>query len=228
MARRAPCSRQALTMPAGYEAASARNCDTLTPCGRAPVGAPCSLLLRMHHRGIDVQGHAVPVLQGRPGTRRLTSCSTSLDALVPADPLPPVVRRRGTRQRAEAHQSGKRVLPVPVSHVLQALRPLVEHQHEGLEDRAVAIAPVAARPGHPPIDHLPESQPLEEHRGHHQARPGSEAVAACSRPVGYDVQEPCCPGVDGMFTHWVKSGKHHFINNALIQKGFLLFCRFLL
>jgi len=36
----------------------------------ALVGAPRGLLLRMHHRGIDVQGHAVPLLQGRPGTRR--------------------------------------------------------------------------------------------------------------------------------------------------------------
>jgi len=80
-----------------------------------------------------------------------------------------------------------------VAHVLRALRPLAGRRHEGLEDRAVAIAAVAARPG--------------EHRGHHQARPGSEAMAACSRPVGYNVHEPCCPEADGMFTHWVKSAK---------------------
>ncbi|MCY4149474.1 MAG: hypothetical protein OXF73_09070, partial [Gammaproteobacteria bacterium] len=28
-------------------------------------GGPCSLLLCMNHRGVDVQGHPVPALQGR-------------------------------------------------------------------------------------------------------------------------------------------------------------------
>jgi len=132
----------------------------------------------MHHRGVDVQGHAVPLLQGRLQHPAVDFLQHVPGRPVPADPAQPVAQRGGTRQRAEAHQSGQRVLPVQVAHVLQALRALVEHQHEGLEDRAVAIAPVAARPGHPPVDHLPEPQPLEQRRGHHQARPGCEVVAA--------------------------------------------------
>ena len=61
-----------------------------------------------------------------------------------------------------------------MANVLQALR----RQHEGFEDHAVAIAPAAARGGHQLVDGLPESQPPEERRGHHEARPGGEAVAA--------------------------------------------------
>ncbi|MCY4226098.1 MAG: hypothetical protein OXF20_00090 [Gammaproteobacteria bacterium] len=61
-----------------------------------------------------------------------------------------------------------------MANVLQALR----RQHEGLEDHAVAIAPAAAWSGHQLVDGLPESQPPGEHHGHHEACPGSEAVAA--------------------------------------------------
>ena len=104
--------------------------------------------------------------------------ASSTRRLPPADPLQPAAQRGGARQRPEPRQPGERRLPVEMAHVLQALRPLVEHQHEGLEDHAVAIAAAAARSGHQLVDGLPGSQPLEERRGHHEACPGSEAVAA--------------------------------------------------
>jgi len=65
-----------------------------------------------------------------------------------------------------------------MAHVLQALRALAGCQHEGLEDRAMAIAPAAARSGHQFVDGLPEPQSIKERRGHHQPCPGSEIVAA--------------------------------------------------
>ena len=96
----------------------------------------------------------------------------------PADPLQPAAQHGGARQRLEPRQPGECLLPVEMAHVLQALRPLAGRQHEGLEDRAVAMAPAAARSRHQLVDGLPESQPPGERRGHHEACPGSEIVAA--------------------------------------------------
>ena len=57
----------------------------------------------------------------------------------------------------------------------------MECWHEGVEDGAVAVAPVVARFGH---------QPLEERCGNHQARPGSEFMAALCGDMGLNVHEP--------------------------------------
>ena len=59
-----------------------------------------------------------------------------------------------------------------MAHVLQALRSLVEHQQEGLEDGAVPVAPVAARSGHHPVNDLAEFQSLEERCRCQEASPG--------------------------------------------------------
>ena len=77
---------------------------------------------------------------------------------------------------------------------LQALRSLVEHQHEGLEDGAmpvVAVVPVAARSGHHPVNDLSGSQPLEEHCKCHEAGTGSEIVMAFCGLVISGAGESC-------------------------------------
>jgi len=80
----------------------------------APAGAPCSLLLRMNHRGIDVQGHPVPALQGRLQHPATTSCRTSRDRLL----LP---TRYSQLPSVAAHDSDRN--PVSPASVAGTMRP---------------------------------------------------------------------------------------------------------
>ena len=74
-----------------------------------------------------------------------------------------------TGQRPGTCQLDRRSLLAKMTHVFQALRSLVEHQHEGLEDGAVPVAPVAARSRHHLVNDHSGPQPLEERCRCHEA-----------------------------------------------------------
>ncbi len=158
-------------------------CNVPDHRGKSPLaftGTICGFLFRMNHRRIDIQGHRITGAE-----TRLQQLTIDLGQDIPRGPMladrtQPVAQGTGAGNRLESRQLNQAPVLVQVYDVIEVSGAFMQHQDEGMEERAVPIASMAARGGHPLIHDFPELEALRQGCRDGQAGPGGDvSIAFC-------------------------------------------------
>ncbi len=136
-------------------------CNVPDHRGKSPLAfirTICGFLFRMNHRCIDILGHMITATE-----TRLQQLTIDLGQDIPRGPMladrtQPVAQGTGTGDRLESRQRHQAAVLAQVHDVIEVPGAFMQHQDEGMEERAVPIASMAARGGHPLINDCPGFQ----------------------------------------------------------------------